>query len=49
MSNKEISRKLAIGEESVKTHLSGIFLKLGAADRTQAAIEAVRQGIVHLD
>lgn len=49
MSNKEISRKLAIGEESVKTHLSGVFLKLGAADRTQAAIEAIRQGIVHLD
>lgn len=49
MSNKEISSKLAIGEESVKTHLSGVFLKLGAADRTQAAIEAVRQGIVHLD
>jgi len=49
MSNKEISRKLAIGEESVKTHISGIFLKLGAADRTQAAIEAIRQGIVYLD
>jgi DNA-binding NarL/FixJ family response regulator len=49
MSNKEISSKLAIGEESVKTHLSGVFLKLGAADRTQAAIEAIRQGIVHLD
>jgi DNA-binding NarL/FixJ family response regulator len=49
MSNKEISSKLAIGEESVKTHLSGIFLKLGTADRTQTAIEAIRQGIVHLD
>ena len=49
LSNKEISRTLAIGEESVKTHLSGIFLKLGVSDRTQAAIEAVRQGIVHLD
>jgi len=49
LSNKEISRRLAIGEESVKTHLSGIFHKLGVSDRTQAAIEAVRQGIVHLD
>ena len=48
LSNKEISRALALGEESVKTHLSGIFLKLGVADRTQAAIEAVRHGIVHL-
>ena len=49
LSNKEISRSLAIGEESVKTHISGIFLKLAVNDRTQAAIEAVRQGIVHLD
>ena len=49
LSNKEIARTLLIGNESVKTHLSGIFLKLGVADRTQAAIEAVRQGIVHLD
>ena len=48
LSNKEIARMLALGEESVKTHLSGIFLKLGVSDRTQAAIEAVRQGIVHL-
>lgn len=49
LSNKEIARALAIGDESVKTHLSGIFLKLGVDDRTQAAIEAIRQGIVHLD
>jgi DNA-binding NarL/FixJ family response regulator len=40
---------LAIGEESVKIHLSGIFHKLCVTDRTQAAIEALRQGIVHLD
>ena len=49
LSNKEISRVLACGEESVKTHISRILQKLGAADRTQAAIEAVRHGIVHLD
>jgi two-component system NarL family response regulator len=49
LSNKEIARALSIGDESVKTHLSGIFAKLGVTDRTQAAIEAVRQGIVHLD
>lgn len=48
LSNKEIARSLAIGEASVKTYLSGVFLKLGVSDRTQAAIEAVRQGIVHL-
>jgi len=47
-SNKEIAQQLAIGEESVKTHLKSLFQKLGVADRTQAAIVAVRQGIVHL-
>jgi two-component system NarL family response regulator len=49
LSNKEIAVELRIGDESVKTHLRDIFLKLGATSRTQAAIEAVRQGIVHLD
>lgn len=48
-SNKEIARKLGIGEESVKSHLKSLFHKLGVADRTQAAIEAIRHGIVHLD
>jgi two-component system NarL family response regulator len=48
-SNKEIAADLAIGEESVKSHLRTLFLKLGVADRTQAAIEAIRHGIVHLD
>jgi DNA-binding NarL/FixJ family response regulator len=48
-SNKEIAADLAIGEESVKSHLRTLFHKLGVADRTQAAIEAIRHGIVHLD
>lgn len=48
-SNKEIARDLDIGEESVKTYLKAVFHKLGVADRTQAAIEAIRHGIVHLD
>lgn len=48
-SNKEIARDLVIGEESVKTYLKAVFQKLGVADRTQAAIEAIRNGIVHLD
>ncbi|HEX2746453.1 MAG TPA: response regulator transcription factor [Verrucomicrobiales bacterium] len=48
-SNKEIANDLEIGEESVKTHLRALFVKLGVADRTQAAIEAIRHGIVHLD
>ena len=48
-SNKEIARDLDIGEESVKTYLKTVFQKLSVADRTQAAIEAIRHGIVHLD
>ena len=47
-SNKEIATSLGVGEESVKTYLRSLFQKLGVSDRTQAAIEAVRQGIVHL-
>jgi DNA-binding NarL/FixJ family response regulator len=47
-SNKEIAEVLSIGEESVKSHLKSIFLKLSVVDRTQAAIEAIRQGIIHL-
>lgn len=47
--NKEIARDLAIGEESVKSYLKAVFQKLGVADRTQAAIEAIRHGIVHLN
>lgn len=48
-SNKEIASDLGIGEESVKSHLKAVFQKLGVADRTQSAIEAIRHGIVHLD
>ncbi|MEY5026762.1 MAG: hypothetical protein RLZZ244_2290 [Verrucomicrobiota bacterium] len=47
-SNKEIALDLGVGEESVKTYLRSLFHKLGVADRTQAAIEAIRRGIVHL-
>ncbi len=48
-SNKEIVSALHISEASVKLHISNMLAKLGVADRTQAAIVAVRQGIVHLD
>lgn len=48
-SNKEIVVALCISEATVKLHISNVLAKLGVLDRTQAAIEAVRQGIVHLE
>jgi DNA-binding NarL/FixJ family response regulator len=48
LSNKEIGRALWIGETTVKTHVSHILRKLGAADRTQAVLTAVKTGLVSL-
>lgn len=45
-SNKEIANELVIGEKTVKTHVSNILMKLGLASRTQAALHAVRIGLV---
>lgn len=41
-SNREIARSLNVAEKTVKTHVSNILMKLGVADRTQAALWAVR-------
>ncbi|MGW7415679.1 response regulator transcription factor [Streptomyces sp. NPDC054863] len=46
MSNVEIAKKLHVGSETVKTHVSGILAKLGARDRTQAVIAAYESGFV---
>jgi DNA-binding NarL/FixJ family response regulator len=44
--NREIARSLVLAEKTVKTHVSNILMKLGVADRTQAALWAVRHGMV---
>jgi NarL family two-component system response regulator LiaR len=44
--NKEIARRLAITEKTVKTHVSSILQKLNVTDRTGAAVLAIRRGLV---
>src|SRR6202011_480179 len=44
--NKQIARKLGIGEETVKTHVKNILGKLQVASRTEAALHAIRTGLV---
>ncbi len=48
-SNKEIAAALVIAEKTVRTHVSNILAKLGVASRTQAALHAVRSGLVSMD
>ncbi|HWD75637.1 MAG TPA: response regulator transcription factor [Solirubrobacteraceae bacterium] len=48
-SNKRIAFELAIAEKTVKTHVGHLLAKLGVADRTQAALLAVRRGLVAED
>jgi DNA-binding NarL/FixJ family response regulator len=48
-SNKEIALQLSIAEKTVKTHVGNILNKLGVASRTQAALIAVKSGLVKLE
>ena len=48
-SNKEIASALTVSEDTVKAHIKHVFTKLDVQDRTEAAITAIRFGIVHLD
>src|SRR5215212_2254955 len=47
--NKQIARDLFIEEKTVKAHVSGILRKLGVSSRTQAALYAVKTGLVSMD
>jgi NarL family two-component system response regulator LiaR len=44
--NKLIARELELSEKTVKTHVGHVLAKLGVSDRTQAALVAVRAGLV---
>ncbi len=48
-SNKEIALELGVADKTVKTHVSNILQKLRLADRTQAALYAVREHLVDLE
>ena len=45
-SNKQIAKVFAISEGTVKTHVKSILAKLDVADRTEAAVAALRRGLV---
>lgn len=49
MANKEIALELGVAEKTVRTHVSNILQKLHLADRTQAALYAVREHLVDLE
>jgi len=44
--NKRIAQDLRLSEKTVKTHVGHVLAKLGVTDRTQAAVVAVRAGLV---
>ena len=47
--NQEIAERLVISERTVRTHVSNILAKLHLANRTQAALYALREGLALLD
>jgi two-component system, NarL family, response regulator LiaR len=49
LANKQIAHELVVSEKTVKTHVSNILAKLHLADRTQAALYAVREGLADLE
>lgn len=47
LENKQIARQLGIGVHTVKTHVSRVLAKLGAASRTEAVVVAMRDHLIH--
>ncbi len=46
LTNKQIANRLSLAEDTVKKHVQSLIAKLQASDRTQAAVKAVRAGII---
>jgi DNA-binding NarL/FixJ family response regulator len=46
LSNREIAKSLLISERTARTHVSNMLIKLGLPSRTQAALWAVREGVI---
>ncbi|MGC9466987.1 MAG: response regulator [Anaerolineae bacterium] len=49
LSNEEIAERLVVSERTARTHVSNILRKLHLANRTQAALYAIREGLARLD
>lgn len=48
LANREIAKSLFVSEETVKSHVKHLLSKLGVEDRTQAAMTAIKRGLVRL-
>lgn len=49
LSNKRIAQQLNLSELTVKTHVSNLLSKLGLSSRTQAALFAIKEGLIGLE
>jgi len=49
LSNADIAEKIYLSEGTVRNYASALFNRMGVADRTQAAVSALRYGIISLD
>lgn len=49
LSTADIAARIEVAEKTVRIHISNVLEKLGARDRTQALVMALKQGIIHLD